>query len=182
MSDNPLLQDFTLPHGAIPFDKIEESHYLPAVKEAIEEARQNIEAIKNNPDSPNFENTIVALETASERLGMAAGIFYNQLHAAGTDGLEALAQDIGPLNANFSSDVAMDEMIFKRVRQVYDARDELGLNTEQHTLLDDTYKGFVRGGALLNDTDKKRFGRSTKNFLFLGPTSITMPRNRPKNF
>ena len=99
---NPLLEDFSLPHGAPPFDKIREEHYLPAVKAAIEEARAHIEEIKASTENPTFENTITAMELAGEKLGMVTGIFYNQLSAAGTDPLENLAQEIGPISSNFS--------------------------------------------------------------------------------
>lgn len=169
MSTNPLLAPFDLPHQAPPFDKIEGSHFLPAVKQAIEEARGNIEAIKAASGEANFENTIVALETASERLGITAGIFYNQLHCNADDRLEALADEIGPLNANFSSDVAMDADLFARVKAVYDKREALDLTPEQKTLLEDTYIGFVRGGALLNDEDKESLRQINEQMSTLGP-------------
>lgn len=166
---NPLLTDFTNPHGAPPFDKIREEHYLPAIKIAIEDARSNIEAVKNNPENPTFENTIEAMEMAGEKLGMATGIFYNQLSAAGTDALEALALEIGPINSNFSSDIIMDETLFKRVKAVYDQREKLNLTAEQATVLDDSYKGFVRGGALLDDAKKQRLREINEQLSTLGP-------------
>lgn len=169
MSQNPLLAPFTAPHEAPPFDQIKEEHYLPAMRDAIEQARANIDAIKNNPAEPDFENTIAALETASELLGTLSGIFYNQLSAAGTDKLEALAEDIGPLNSNFSSDVALDPVIFNRVKVVWDKRDTLGLRRDQELLLEDTYKGFVRGGALLNDEKKQRLREVNEKLSTLGP-------------
>ncbi len=169
MSQNPLLAPFTAPHEAPPFDIIREEDYLPAVREAIEQARANVEAIKNNAAAPDFDNTIVALETASELLGTVTGIFYNQLSAAGTDKLEALAEDIGPLNSNFSSDVALDPVIFQRVKTVWEKRDELNLRRDQFLLLEDTYKGFVRGGALLDDEKKKRLREVNEKLSTLGP-------------
>src|SRR5690606_35721895 len=113
-------------------------------------------AIKANKDAPTFDNTIVALETASEMLGAASGVFYNMLSANGTDGLQALSDKIGPLSANFSSDVSLDPELFARVKTVWDQRDSLSLTPEQSRMLDETYKGFVRGGALLNDADKAK--------------------------
>lgn len=166
---NPLLADFTNPHGAPPFDKIKEEHFLPAVKVAIEEARANIEAIKNNPENPTFANTIEAMEMAGEKLGMVSGIFYNQLSAAGTDGLEALALEIGPINSNFGSDIIMDETLFKRVKTIYDSREKLNLTAEQATVLEDSYKGFVRGGALLDAAKKQRMREINEQLSVLGP-------------
>ncbi len=169
MSENPLLAPFTAPHEAPPFDIIQEEHYLPAVKQAIEEARQNIQTLKNNPDTPNFENTIIALETCSERLDIVTSVFYNLLSAAGTDALEKLAEEIGPLSANFSSDVALDPDIFARVKAVYDQKESLDLTIEQETLLDDCYKNFVRGGALLPDDKKTRLREINEELSKLGP-------------
>ncbi len=169
---NPLLVDFDLPHNAPPFDKIREEHYLPAVRASIDEARANIEKIKASSENPTFENTIAALELVSERLGMVTGIFYNQLSAAGTDPLEALAMDIGPLNSNFGSDVIMDAALFKRVKAVYDQREKLNLTAEQATVLDDCYKGFVRGGALLDEEKKQRLREINEQLSTLSPEIV----------
>lgn len=166
---NPLLADFTAPQGAPPFDKIREEHYLPAVKAAIEEARANIESIKSNPENPTFDNTIAAMGLAGEKLGMVTGIFYNQLSAAGTDPLEDLAAEIGPVSSNFSSDIIMDESLFKRVKTVYDQREKLNLTAEQATVLDDCYKGFVRGGALLDADKKQRLREINEQLSVLSP-------------
>lgn len=169
MSDNPLLQKSSYPNQAPAFDLIKTEHYLPAVEEGINRARAAIDAIKNNPQAPNFENTIVALETSSEDLGQATSVFYNQLSAMGGDDLHDLATQIGPINAEFSSDIILDESLFARVKAVYDARASLNLNTEEYTLLDDTYRGFVRGGALLDDTKKQRLREISQRLSLLNP-------------
>jgi peptidyl-dipeptidase Dcp len=166
---NILLSNSTNPYEAPPFDKIKEEDYLPAIKAAIEEARKNIDAIKANEAPADFENTIVALEGASEHLGTISSIFYNQLSASGTDGLEKLADEIGPISAAFSSDVALDADLFARIKEVYDKKDDLNLNVEEHTLLDDTYKGFVRSGALLPEEKKERLREISKEMSTLGP-------------
>lgn len=166
---NPLLADFKSQHEAPPFDAIQEEHYLPAVKAAIEEARANIAAIKGSAENPTFENTIAAMELASEKLGTVTGIFYNQLSAAATDQMEELAQEIGPINSNFGSDIIMDAALFKRVKAVYDARETLNLTDEQSTVLDDSYKGFVRGGALLDEAGKQRMREINEQLSVLGP-------------
>lgn len=166
---NPLLEEFRTPHGAPPFDVIEEQHYLPAVRAAIDEARANIEKIKTSAENPTFENTVAALELSSEKLGMVSGIFYNQLSAASTDHMESLAQEIGPLSSNFSSDIIMDPVLFQRVKAVYDRRELLNLTSEQATVLEDCYKSFVRGGALLDDEKKQRLREINEKLSVLGP-------------
>jgi peptidyl-dipeptidase Dcp len=169
MSQNPLLSQSLLRNQVPPFDSIREEHFKPATLAAIEEARANIDNIIKNPDAPTFDNTILALETASEMLGYVAGIFYNQLSAAGTDGLQALAEEIGPVQANFASDIILNEDLFARVKSVYDARDSLALNIEQTTLLEDTYKNFVRGGALLPPDKKAELRSINEAMSTLGP-------------
>lgn len=169
MTANPLLQISTLPNHAPPFDRVREDDYLPAVEQAIVEARRNIDAIKTNAALPDFENTIVALETASETLGVVTSVFYNQLSAAGNDGLHDLSEKIGPLSADFSSDVILDAGLFARVRAVHGRRDSLKLTPEQATLLDETWKGFVRGGALLDEGKKKRLREINQRLSVLGP-------------
>lgn len=166
---NPLLAPFTSPHNAPPFDVIKDEHYLPAVKLAIEEARANIDAIKNSSENPTFDNTIAVMGMAGERLGMVTGIFYNQLSAGASDKMEELAQEIGPISSNFNSDIIMDEALFKRVKAVYDARATLNLTNEQSTVLDDAYKGFVRGGALLDEAGKKKLRAINEQLSVLGP-------------
>ncbi len=166
---NPLLDKSELPNQAPAFDKIKTKHYLPAIEEGINRARANIDAIKANKDAPTFENTIVALETASEDLDIATSIFYNQLSAMGGDELHALATQIGPINAAFSNDVMLDEELFSRVKTVYDQREQLDLNAEEYTLLDDTYRGFVRSGALLDNKKKARLREISEEMSTLSP-------------
>ncbi len=169
MSSNPLLQKSTLPNQAPHFDKIKNEHYLPAIEQAIEQARTNVEQIKNNEEAPTFENTLVALESASENLSTVASVFYNQLSAMGGDELHELATKIGPLNAAFSSDISLDEQLFARIKTVYDQRDKLELTPEQYTLLDDSYRGFVRSGALLDNDKKQRFREINQELSTLNP-------------
>lgn len=182
MSSNPLLQISTLPNHAPPFDKIKNEHYMPAVEEGIKQARAGIEAIKNNQAAPDFENTIIALETNAELLSQAVSIFYNQLSAIGGDELHALAEKIGPINANFGSDIIEDEKLFARVKAVYDQKDKLNLTTEQKTLLKETYKGFVRGGALLNKDKKKRLREITESLSVVSPAFMNNAKKSAEAF
>jgi len=182
MSVNPLLEKSSLPHEAPEFNMIEADHFLPAVEKAIEEARKNIDSIKINTDNPTFKNTIVALEQSSSTLGRITSIFYNQLSAAGTDDLEALAEQIGPLNANFSSDVSLDEELFTLIKTVYDQKDNLDLNTEEMTLLEDTYEGFTRNGALLPDDKKARLREIAAEMSTLGPQFMNNAKKSSEAF
>lgn len=182
MTDNVLLQLSPLRNHAPQFDKIREGDYKPATLAAIAEARANIDAIIANPEAPSFDNTIVALETASETLGSVTGIFYNQLTAAGTDGLQALAEAIGPVQANFSSDIVLNDALFARIKAVHDAKDSLSLTTEQKTLLEDTYKSFVRGGALLDPVKKAELRKINEAMSTLSPVFSNNAKKSAESF
>lgn len=179
---NPLLQLSTLPNFAPAFDRISDSDYLPAVEATIAEARQNIAAIKNNKSAPDFVNTLVALEAASENLDQVTGVFYNQLSAVGGDALHQLAEKIGPISANFASDIIMDADLFQRVKTVHDKKDSLSLTSEQMTLLKETYKEFARGGALLDDIKKKRLREINEQLSVTGPAFMNNEKKSAEKF
>ena len=97
---------------AIPFPEIKTEHYLPAIQEAIRIAKEEIEALKNNPAEPNFENTVLALELSGEQLDYVSSIYYNLLSAESDAVFKALAQQISPLLADFGSSIYTDPVIF----------------------------------------------------------------------
>ena len=169
MSYNPLLESFAAPNQAPPFDRIKPEQFIPALEKAIEQARDNIEEIKNNDASPDFDNTIVALETCDETLGQIMSIYGHLLNAIGGDDFHDLAAKIGPMASNFSSDIILDPELFERIKSVYDQRGDLDLTAEQATLLEETYVGFVRGGAMLDESKKERFREISEELSLLGP-------------
>ena len=157
--ENPLLTESTAPFGAPQFDKIRTEHYLPAFEAAIAEAKAEVDAIVANPDEPTFENTIEAMEYSGKTLNTVAGIFYNLMEAHTSDEMQAIAEQIAPMMTEYSMYVSLNEDLFKRVKAVYDKKDELGLEADQMTLLDDNYKSFVRGGANLSAEDKALYSK-----------------------
>ncbi len=158
---NPLLAPFDTPFGTAPFSKIKEAHYLPAIEEAIKIAKAEVVAIKSNAEAPTFENTIVALEQSGELLGKISMIFFNLNSAETNDNIQQLAQQVSPLLSAFSNDIQLDEVLFEKVKSVYEQQQEL--TAEATTLLDNTYKGFVRNGANLGAADKKKLREIDKN-------------------
>ncbi len=166
---NPLLQKFVGFDACVPFDQIKLEHYKPALLESIELAKKNIEAIKNNPAEPNFENVLVALETCSERMGLVGLIFHNLEISNGNDEMMKLAPEMYQLSAAFGSDVSLDLDLFKKIKAVYDKRDSLSLNVEQKSLLDKTYKSFVRNGALLDQATKEKIRAIDQELAGLAP-------------
>lgn len=154
--NNPLLHPFNTPYQTAPFQEIKEEHYLPAFRELIQKAEAEIHQITDNTEAPSFENTIEALAYSGSQLDVVSHIFFNLNSAETNDQIQQIAQEISPLLTEFSSKISQNEMLFGRIKQVFDQKDTLSLNTEQQTLLDETYKGFVRNGALLSNDDKKK--------------------------
>ncbi len=154
---NPLLSEFKTPFGVPPFGKIKNEQFVPAMKEAMKEHDQEIEAILSNPDAPTFENTIVALDNSGELLDQVAGVFYNLNSSLTSPELQKIAQELAPELSSHYDAIRLNEKVFQRVKAVYDRKDEPGLSTSQAKLLDDTYRGFVRGGANLSKEDKEKY-------------------------
>lgn len=149
---NPLLTPF----DTAPFSKIKNEHFKPAFLWAIEDARAEIDAIANSKKVPSFENTIAALDFAGQQLDRVSSIFFNLNSAETNPEIQKLAQEISPLLSEFSNDITLNEDLFKRVKTVYDQRNNLDLTTEEQTLLDKKYKSFSRNGANLPPEKKTR--------------------------
>ncbi len=151
---NPFFTEYTTPFGVPPFDKIEVAHYKPAFEKGMEEQKKEIDAIVNNPEEPTFENTIVALDRSGELLTKVMYAFSGQSSVNTTDEIQALEQELYPVLSAHSDDISLNPALFTRVKVVYDKQASMNLNKEQKKLLEETYKGFVRGGANL-DADKQ---------------------------
>ncbi len=164
---NPLLQKSTLRHGAFPFDQLKNEYFEPALVESLNEARANIERIRNSNEKPTFSNTILALETASEAMSRVTTVFYNLVHADTSDERQALAQKFGPMLASFSSDVSLDPKIFDRVKKVWEQKDSL--KDEDYRLTEKTYKDFARNGALLSDDKKEALRKLDQQLSTVSP-------------
>ncbi|NVK49597.1 MAG: M3 family metallopeptidase [Cyclobacteriaceae bacterium] len=149
---NPLLEKFANPFETAPFDKLKNEDFLPAIKEAIRLAKQEIEVIKSAP-LPTFENTIEALDLSGKKLNVISSIFFNLNSAETNDEIQKLAREISPLLTAHSNDILLDQELFSRVAQIFQQKEELKLNPEQTTLLEKTYKAFVRNGANLSKED-----------------------------
>ena len=152
-TDNPFFSEYTTPFGVPPFDKIEVAHYKPAFLKGMEEHKKEIDAIVSNTDEPTFENTIAALDGAGELLNKVLYAFSGQSSVNTTDEIQALEQEFYPVLSAHFDDINLNPALFARVKAVYNKKASLNLDKEQARLLEETYKGFVRGGANL-DADK----------------------------
>jgi len=153
---NILTEHFTTPYHAAPFTSIKNEDYLPAFKELIQKSEEEINAIVNNPQEPTFENVIEALAYSGEQLDVVSNIFFNLNSAETSDELQQIAQEVSPILTEYSSKISQNEALFNKIKKVYDEKEKYNLNEEQQMLLNETYKGFVRSGALLNEEDKEK--------------------------
>ncbi len=149
---NPLLSSFTGPFNTAPFPQISTDHFQPAFIAAIQEAKREIEAIKSE-SLPTFENTVEALEKSGKHLGVLSALFFNLNSAETNAELQGLAREISTLLTAHANDVLLDQELFQRIAQVYEQKENRSLTAEQSTLLEKTYKSFVRNGARLGTAD-----------------------------
>ena len=166
--NNPLLNPFTLKDHAVPFDLIKTEHFMPALEVALQQARKNIADIKLQKQI-TFENTILALESASEKADTISSIYFNLFSAEANEAHQALAQQISPMLSAFSSDVSLDAELFYRIKFVYDHLDKLNLNPEQSRLTEKMYLDFARNGAQLAPEKKERLRVVDQELSILGP-------------
>ena len=149
--DNPLLAPWKTPFGAPPWPEIQPEHFLPAFDQAIAQHKAEIDRIVKNPAPPTFNNTLEPLDASGEMLSRVNGVFNTLTNAETTLALQELAKQVAPMMAAHADDMALNPGLFARVKAVYDSRESLTLTAEQKTLLTNTYRSFVRGGALLDE-------------------------------
>ncbi len=149
LAGNPFLEDWDTPYGVPPFSRIENGHYMPAIKKGILDRRAEIDAIVENPEAPTFENTVLAMETAGRLLNKVARTFGNITGTETNDELRALETQIYPMLTRESNAINFNEKLYERVKAVYDQRESLDLGEQEARLLELVHRGFVRSGAAL---------------------------------
>jgi len=154
--ENPLVQEWDTAFQTPPFDEIKNEHFMPALLEAMESEKAEVEAIADNKEEPTFRNTIEALEGSGELLDRVSRVF-SCLNGANTnDQLQSISKEVAPLRAKHNDDINLNEGLFARIEQIYKEKEGLGLTGEQDTVLENYFLGFVRSGAKLNDEDKEK--------------------------
>jgi Zn-dependent oligopeptidase len=173
--NNPLETTiFNTPFNAIPFEEIKLDHFLPAIKSSIKVANEELSSLTSQTDEATFENTIEKLDIIGEQLGIVSGVFFNLNSAETSEEMQKLAQEIFPLLTEHSNDVLLNEVLFERIKTVYETKEQLELNKEASTLLDKTYKRFARNGALLQGEKKDKLRELNKG---LSLTSLKFGEN-----
>lgn len=153
---NPFFEEWDTAHGIPPFDRIVDEHYKPAFEKAIAEKRADIEAIRNNPEPPTFENTLEALELAGASLNRVSAVFGNITNTDTNDVLQELEVEISPILTRESDAIYLDKNIFERVKKLKEQAESLDLDEQEARLLELTYRDFIRRGAALDEPSKAR--------------------------
>ena len=168
---NPFFLPYDTPHNTVPFDRITLADYEEAMMEGIRREDEQTEKIINNPDEPTFENTIIPEDEVKGRkhyydlLSRVESVFFNMLSAETNDEMDALAQKMSPILTKHSNDISLNPKIFERVKYVYEHHREL--TPEENCLLEKSYEGFVRSGALLDEAGKDRLRKLTEETSML---------------
>ncbi|MGK9003259.1 peptidyl-dipeptidase Dcp [Citrobacter europaeus] len=153
---NPFLHHSTLPYQAPQFDQIDVQHYRPAFDEGVRQKRAEIAGIVQNPQRPDFANTLLALEQSGALLTRVTSVFFAMTAAHTNDELQRLDEEFSAELASLANDIYLNSALFARVENVWQRRSSSGLDSESIRLLEVVYQRFVLAGACLNETDKAR--------------------------
>ena len=157
LDNNPFLTDVQTLHDTVPFHLLQTKHFEPALLEGMKMHQEEIDLIIQNPATPDFANTIIALEKSGTLLNRVSTVFGNLLSAETSDEMQAIAEKMMPLLTEHNNNITLNEALFARIKTVYETTDKELLNKEEQMLLQNTYDGFIRSGANLTPEQKKRF-------------------------
>lgn len=153
--NNPFLEEWNTPYGIPPFEKIQLTDYIPAVKAGIEEQNKELEAILNNQEAPTFENTVAAYELSGKTLTKTTAVLFNLQETEGSDEMNKVVEEATALMTEHEDNISMNKAFFERVKAVYDA-DQSGLTREQQMVLKKLYQSFTRNGVDLEEAAQAR--------------------------
>lgn len=148
---NPFLTEWDTPFGIPPFDKIEVSDYIPALKAGIEQQNKEIDAIVSNTEAPTFENTIAPLELSGEILAKVSGVLYNVSETDRSDALDAVLDEAIPMLSEHSDNISFNKALYNRIAAIYNA-DQSNLTREQQVVLKKHFDSFAREGIGLDES------------------------------
>ena len=153
---NPFLNRYTAKFGIPPFDRIQTKHYVPAFEKGMADHLKEIDEIANNSEPATFENTIVALDETGKLLDKVANVFFNLSSSNTNEEIQKIQLEISPKLSAHEDKILLNEKLFKRVNKVWEARKATRYQQEAFRLLEETFKQFKRGGALLSEEDKEK--------------------------
>ena len=159
MSENPFFKEFATPRRTPPFNEINNQHYIPAIERGIDLAKKEIKEITSSDATPDFNNTIKALERSGRELDRVLNVFYPLLSAMSDDDMMEISLRASALLSEYSTSVSLDEKLWDRIKYVYDNTSLDLLDAEDRMLLKETYDSFARSGALLKGDDREEYKR-----------------------
>lgn len=151
---NSILKESKAPFGAPEFNTFRVEDYKAAFDQGFAEKRAEIKAIIENSEEPTYANTIDALEMSGRTLDKVSGIFFTLNESDNSEAMTEIENYVVPKLTELSGYVYMNDTLFNRINKLYNEKESLGLDEEQSIVLENYYKAFVRGGALLNEADK----------------------------
>ena len=155
--ENPFYKNYKTQFEIPPFSEIEEKHFMPAYFKGMEEHNNEIEQIIQNTEKPSFENVIIAMERSGELLDKVNAVFFNLSGSATNEKLQEIEKEISPKLSQHYDSISLNPYIFKKVSLLWEDVDNLNLSQEERKILEETYKRFIRSGALLKGSDKDRY-------------------------
>ncbi len=173
-TENPFFSEYQTPFQVPPFDKIDTSDYMPAFMKGIAQHNAEIDSIIQNQASPDFENTILALDKSGKLLTRVSKVFYNLNEAETNKQLQSLARQLSPIMSKHQDDISLNEMLFSKIKAVYEKRYALKLDSQQLRVVEKYFRDFERQGANL-PADKKEQLRKLNAELSL--VSLTFGEN-----
>jgi len=155
--ENPFYKNYKTQFEIPPFSEIEEKHFMPAYYKGMEDHNNEIEQIIQNTERPSFENVIIAMERSGKLLDKVNAVFFNLSGSATNEKLQEIEKEISPKLSQHYDSISLNPYIFKKVSLLWEDVDNLNLSQEERKILEETYKRFIRSGALLKGSDKDRY-------------------------
>jgi peptidyl-dipeptidase Dcp len=165
---NPLLMAWQTPFETPPFAEIAPEHFLPAFEQAFADHTAEVTAITYDPATPDFANTITALERSGKLLSKVSAVFYDLVSADSNPALLEIDKEVSLRMARHWNPIMMNAVLFGRIAMLHDNRAMLGLTSEQLRLLERTYTRFRRSGAGLDEAAKNRMAEINERLAHLG--------------
>jgi peptidyl-dipeptidase Dcp len=160
--DSPLLKPWTGPFGGVPpWNLVRSEEFIGAFDAAIKAADDDITAITGNPETPDFENTIVALERSGRTLSRLEAMFFVYASNLNVGPIPDIEKVIVPKLSEHEDSIYQDKKLFARISAVYEspAMKDGTFDLAQRRLVDDTYKTFLRKGAKLDNSNKAKLSQ-----------------------
>jgi peptidyl-dipeptidase Dcp len=167
-AENPLLKAWQTPFETPPFAEIAPEHFLPAFEQAFADHSAEVAAITHDPATPDFDNTITALERSGKLLSKVSAVFYDLVSANSNPALLEADKEVSLRMARHWNPIMMNAVLFGRIALLHDNRAALRLTSEQVRLLERTYTRFHRAGAGLDEAAKARMAEINERLAHLG--------------